>query len=73
MTEVESSLGLRIRRVATPSGDIAFVDEGEGPPVLLLHGAPLTSLGFVRVVRELRTQQRVIAPDLPGFGRSRAA
>ena len=54
LTDVESSLGLRTRRVATPSGDIAFVDEGEDPPVLLLHGAALTSLGFVRVVRSAK-------------------
>lgn len=48
----------------------AYVDEGSGPLVLLLHGAPLTSLGFLRVIRELRTTHRVIAPDLPGFGGS---
>jgi haloalkane dehalogenase len=46
------------------------VDEGEGPPIVLLHGAPLTSLGFVRVIRELKKHHRVIAPDLPGFGGS---
>lgn len=73
MNDCESALGLRIRRIQIPSGDIAFIDEGEGPPVLLLHGAPATSLGFVRVIRELRKHHRVIAPDLPGFGRSRAA
>ena len=48
----------------------SYVDEGSGPVVLLLHGAPVTSLGFVRVIRELRTTHRVIAPDLPGFGGS---
>jgi haloalkane dehalogenase len=47
-----------------------YVEEGSGPPVLLLHGAPFTSLGFVRVIHELRTTHRVIAPDLPGFGGS---
>ena len=44
-----------------------------GPVVVLLHGAPLTSLGFVRVIRELRSHHRVIAPDFPGFGRSTVA
>jgi haloalkane dehalogenase len=68
-----TALGLRVRRIAIPSGDIAFIDEGDGPPVLLLHGAPVTSLGFVRVIRSLRARHRVIAPDLPGFGQSRAA
>lgn len=66
------TLGLRVRRITIPSGDVAFVDEGDGPPVLLLHGAPITSLGFCRVIRGLRDRYRVIAPDLPGFGQSRA-
>jgi haloalkane dehalogenase len=63
-------LGLRVRRVRLTSGDVAFVDEGTGPIVLLLHGAPLTSLGFVRVVGRLRASYRVVAPDFPGFGGS---
>ena len=66
-------LGLRVLGIRILSGDIAYVDEGVGRTVLLLHGAPLTSLGFVRVVRALRTRHRVVAPDLPGFGRSCAA
>ena len=67
------TLGLKVRNVSIPSGDIAYVDEGDGPPVLLIHGGPMTSLGFVRVVRALRLHHRVIAPDLPGFGQSRAS
>jgi haloalkane dehalogenase len=63
-------LGLRYRSVSLASGDIGYVDEGAGPTVLLLHGAPLTSLGFLRVIRELAVDYRVVAPDLPGFGRS---
>lgn len=73
LSRAESSLGLRVRRIQVPSGEVAYIDEGEGPPVLLLHGAPFSALGFVRVIRALRTHYRVIAPDLPGFGRSRAA
>jgi haloalkane dehalogenase len=67
------TLGLQVRRVTIPSGDIAYIDEGQGPPVLLLHGVPLASLGFVRVIQGLRESHRVIAPDLPGFGQSRAS
>jgi haloalkane dehalogenase len=66
-------LGLRVRNTITPSGDVAYVDEGSGPPIVLLHGAPITSIGFVRVIRSLRVQHRVIAPDLPGFGQSQPA
>ena len=66
-------LGLSFKSVSLDSGRIAYVDEGAGPVVVLLHGAPLTSLGFVRVIRELRSHHRVIAPDFPGFGRSTVA
>jgi haloalkane dehalogenase len=66
-------LDLRVGRIRLASGDIAFVDEGTGPVVLLLHGAPFTSLGFLRVIRRLRASYRVVAPDFPGFGGSAAA
>ena len=66
-------LDLRYRSVALKSGEIAYVDEGSGPALLLLHGAPFTSLGFFRMIRELRSKYRVLAPDLPGFGGSTAA
>ncbi len=63
-------LGLKRRKVSLSCGDISYIEEGEGPCILLLHGAPVTSLGFVRVIRELKAHYRVIAPDFPGFGRS---
>ena len=63
-------MGLRVKSVQLTSGEIRFVDEGIGPTVCLLHGAPMTSLAFVRLIRELRKSYRVIAPDLPGFGAS---
>lgn len=44
---------------------------GEGPPVLLLHGNPDTHTVWSDVAQSL-TGVRVIAPDLPGFGASKA-
>lgn len=61
-------LGLKVHSIDVDGHPVAYLDQGEGPPVLLLHGAPLTSLGFVRVVRRLGRHHRVVAPDLPGFG-----
>lgn len=43
---------------------------GEGPPVLLLHGYPQTHAMWHRVAPPLARHARVIAPDLPGYGRS---
>lgn len=66
----ERPLGLSRRYLRMGQARIAYLDDGQGPPVLLLHGAPVTSLGFLRVIRELQSRHRVIAPDLPGFGAS---
>jgi haloalkane dehalogenase len=57
----ETSDGLRM----------AYVDEGEGPVVLLLHGEP--SWGFLyrtMIPVFLGNGFRVVVPDLIGFGRS---
>ena len=47
-----------------------FVDEGNGDPVLLLHGEPTWSFLYRRIIGPLSARARVVAPDLPGFGRS---
>jgi len=50
---------------------IHFVDEGEGAPVLLLHGNPTWSFLWRKVIRILaRENVRIIAPDLVGLGLS---
>ena len=47
------------------------VDEGEGPPILLLHGEPTSSYLWRNVIRPLVANgYRAVAPDLIGFGRS---
>ena len=46
------------------------VDEGEGPPIILLHGIASSSVTFTHVVPLLRKNHRVIAMDLLGFGYS---
>jgi haloalkane dehalogenase len=50
---------------------LAHIDEGEGRPVVLFHGEPSWSFLYRKVMHELLAKGfRVIAPDLPGFGRS---
>ena len=49
-----------------------YVDEGDGPPLLMLHGNPTWSFTWREVIRGLRDRYRCIAPDLPGFGLSSA-
>ena len=51
---------------------IHYVDEGDGPPLLMLHGNPTWSFTWRGVIAGLRDRYRCIAPDLPGFGLSSA-
>lgn len=46
------------------------VDEGSGPPLLLVHGFPLDHTMWRHQIARFKTTHRVIAPDLRGFGRS---
>lgn len=52
---------------------VHYVDEGDGPPLLLLHGNPTSSFLYRELIKGLRDRFRCIAPDYPGFGRSRPA
>src|SRR5262245_58727846 len=47
-----------------------YLDEGDGHPVLLLHGEPTWSFLYRRHVLALAPTARVVVPDYFGFGRS---
>jgi haloalkane dehalogenase len=49
---------------------VHFIDEGEGKPILFLHGNPTWSFLYRGVVTRLRRRFRCIALDYPGFGLS---
>jgi haloalkane dehalogenase len=50
---------------------LAHLDEGEGPPVVFVHGEPTWSFLWRKTIPAVRDAgHRCIAPDLPGFGRS---
>jgi haloalkane dehalogenase len=49
---------------------LAYLDEGEGDPVLLLHGEPTWSYLYRKVLPPVAEVARVVAPDYLGFGRS---
>jgi haloalkane dehalogenase len=50
---------------------LARVDEGDGAPVVFVHGEPTWSFLWRKVLGPVRDAGfRCIAPDLPGFGRS---
>ena len=49
------------------------LDEGQGAPLVFIHGFPLDHTMWRYQIAEFRSTHRVLAVDLPGFGQSPAA
>jgi 2-hydroxymuconate-semialdehyde hydrolase len=62
--------GWEERWAPTSGGRMAYVDMGDGRPVVLLHGFPTNSLLWQREAMLLASRLRVIVPDLLGYGAS---
>jgi len=52
------------------AGQMHYVDEGQGEPVVMVHGTPTWSFLYRRQIKAISTQHRVVAPDHIGFGLS---
>ena len=52
--------------------NLAYTDQGQGPPVVFLHAFPQNRAMWDQQVMALSTTHRVIAPDFRGFGESDA-
>ena len=50
--------------------ELAYVERGSGPVLLLVHGFPLDHSMWAGQIDALAARYRVIAPDLRGFGQS---
>jgi haloacetate dehalogenase len=57
-------------KVQTSGATINLVTGGSGPPLLLVHGAPLSHISWRLVAPELAKRYTVVAPDLRGYGDS---
>jgi haloacetate dehalogenase len=62
--------GFTTRRITTAGAEIHVAVGGEGPPLLLLHGNPLTHVSWHRIAPSLARHFTVVAPDLRGYGDS---
>ncbi len=49
---------------------IHYLAEGNGPPLLFLHGHRSDAKRWQNLIKKLGEKHRVFAPDLPGFGLS---
>ena len=64
--------GLEYRRCRVRDADLLVAMAGAGSPLLLLHGFPQTHYCWGRTIPALAETHTVVAPDLPGYGGSRA-
>ncbi|MBW0145050.1 alpha/beta fold hydrolase [Sphingomicrobium clamense] len=60
----------RAKRLSFGEHEIAHWDEGDGDPLLLIHGFPTSSWDWHAIWDTLTAQRRVIACDMLGFGLS---
>lgn len=51
---------------------VHYIDEGQGPVLLMLHGNPTWSFLYRHLVARLKDRFRCVALDYPGFGLSTA-
>lgn len=58
-------------RLASGLG-VSWLEAGQGPAVILLHGFPELAVSWREQLPALATHHRVIAPDLRGYGESDA-
>lgn len=59
--------------VTTDQGRIAYIDKGNGPAALFLHGFPLNSFQWRGVIPQLSSMRRCIAPNFLALGYTEVA
>ena len=62
--------GFKPFKVKTSGAEINGVIGGQGPPILLLHGAPQSHVSWRLVAPKLAAARTVVVPDLRGYGDS---
>ncbi len=58
------------KRISVLDSEIAYVDVGEGDPIVFLHGNPTSSYLWRNIIPHLENKGRCLAPDLIGMGKS---
>jgi haloacetate dehalogenase len=62
--------GFKMFKVQTSGATINGVIGGQGPPLLLLHGAPQSHISWRIVAPKFMNEYTVVVPDLRGYGDS---
>jgi len=72
-TRLLEGLPVAERRLSLAGVSTAVLEGGDGPPIILLRGPGDFAGMWKRVIPDLVTMHRVVAPDLPGHGASEMA
>jgi len=62
--------GFKHEKVQTSGATINVVRGGDGPPLLLIHGAPQSHVSWHKVAPDFAKDHTVVMPDLRGYGDS---
>jgi haloacetate dehalogenase len=62
--------GFTARRIKTSGAEIALVQGGSGPPLLLIHGYPQTRAIWHKIAPRMAERFTLVIPDLRGYGAS---
>lgn len=68
--EISTKMPYETRFVAVNGSQMAYVEAGQGDPILFLHGNPTSKYIWRNIMPWLEDKGRVIAPDLIGMGES---
>jgi haloalkane dehalogenase len=68
--EISAAFPFEPRFIEVHGSRMHYVDEGEGKPVLFLHGNPTSSYLWRNIIPHVSPSCRCIAPDLIGMGKS---
>jgi pimeloyl-ACP methyl ester carboxylesterase len=76
VSAAEVDLGLpqmgTVHHVRVAGRDTRYLEVGEGPPILLVHGWIGSAENFHKWIPALEGRRKMIIPDLPGFGETPA-
>ncbi|MGK0227016.1 MAG: haloalkane dehalogenase, partial [Thermoproteota archaeon] len=68
--EISADFPFESKYIEVHGSKMHYIDEGEGDPILFLHGNPMSSYLWRNIIPHLSGQGRCIAPDLIGMGKS---
>jgi haloalkane dehalogenase len=68
--EISAEFPFESKYLDVMGSKIHYIEEGEGDPILFLHGNPTSSYLWRNIIPHLASQGRCIAPDLIGMGKS---